>query len=95
MTVHHYKLPHILRGRDYLLEINPRYSYRTEEDTLNVIDARWIDTETGLFIDITTVRKDEARIASGTVGALMVKDKHHYVVHSHTLPCNFGPLKLF
>ncbi|KAI9853801.1 MAG: hypothetical protein M1830_006629 [Pleopsidium flavum] len=79
MTVHHYKLPHIPQGREYMLEINPSYVKRTQADEFNVIDARWIDTETGLFIDITTVRKNEARISNGTEGALIVKDKHHYL----------------
>ena len=80
MTVHHYKLPHISQERDYMLEINPLYVETTEADKLNVIDARWIDTETGLFIDITTLRRDEPRILNGVEGALMVKDRHHYLV---------------
>lgn len=80
MTVYHYKLPDIPEGRDYLLEINPRYVERTQADRLNVIDARWIDTETGLFIDITTIRRDDVRVFNGVEGALMVKDRHHYLV---------------
>jgi hypothetical protein len=42
-------------GKKYLLEINPHYTNLSTSDTHNVIDARWIDTSTGLFIDITTV----------------------------------------
>ena len=80
MTVHHHRLPHIPEGRDYMLEINPHYVERTEADRLNVIDARWIDTETGLFIDITTIRRDDTRVLNGVEGALMVKDRHHYLV---------------
>ncbi len=85
MTIHHYKLPHIPKGRDYMLEINPYYVNRTQADRFNVIDARWIDTDTGLFIDITTVRKNEAGISNGTDGALMVKDRHHYLVYTLTV----------
>lgn len=38
----------------YLLDVNPHYSgpYGNGE---NIIDARWIDTATGLFVDITGV----------------------------------------
>lgn len=80
MTVHHHRLPHIAEGRDYLLEINPFYVQTTERDRLNVIDARWIDTETGLFIDVTSVREDVVRRSVGIQGALMVKDRHRYLV---------------
>lgn len=43
------------QGKKYLLEINPYYTNTSTRDVLNVIDARWIDTSTGLFIDITTL----------------------------------------
>lgn len=66
-------------GRSYLLEINPHYVIRGVEDRLNVIDARWIDTETGLFIDISTVRVDHEERARGKEGALMCKDRHNYL----------------
>jgi hypothetical protein len=42
-------------GKKYLLEVNPRYTNASTKDRDNVIDARWIDTSTGLFIDITTL----------------------------------------
>ncbi|KAF2027748.1 hypothetical protein EK21DRAFT_102329 [Setomelanomma holmii] len=42
-------------GKKYLLEINPHHSDWSTKDVENVIDARWIDTATGLFIDITTI----------------------------------------
>ena len=42
-------------GKRYLLEVNPHYTDISTSDTHNVIDARWIDTSTGLFIDITTI----------------------------------------
>lgn len=42
-------------GKKYLLEINPHYKDSSTQDKHNVIDARWIDTTTGLFIDITTI----------------------------------------
>ena len=76
MTIHHYATPLMpAGGRNYMLEINPGYTNGSPQDRLNVIDARWIDTETGVFIDITTVRPKE-----GTDGILQVKDKHMYNV---------------
>jgi LicD family len=80
MTEYHFSLPGLSSGRNYLLEINPRYIIRGTEDKTNVIDARWIDTETGLFIDVSTVRKNWTAIDDGVEGALMCKDKHHYLV---------------
>lgn len=80
MTEYHFRLPGVENGRNYLLEVNPHYRIRSVEDTLNVIDARWIDTETGLFIDISTVRANYTARAEGVQGALMCKDKHKYLV---------------
>ncbi len=47
MSVFHYMTPRIPEGRDYMLEVNPNYKNREQTDKLNVIDARWIDTESG------------------------------------------------
>ncbi|EHY56269.1 mannosyltransferase [Exophiala dermatitidis] len=79
MTEYHFRLPGVKGGRTYLMEVNPHYTIRGVEDTLNVIDARWIDTDTGLFIDISTVRPNYTARAEGVEGALMCKDKHHYL----------------
>lgn len=71
MTMHTYK------GRHFMLEINPHYVNGSSGDWLNMIDGRYIDTETGLFIDMTTVRPKE-----GMPGKLTCKDKHEYEVSS-------------
>lgn len=90
MTEYHFPLvpgglPGVLSpGRNYLLEINPHYSIGGTEDKSNVIDARWIDTETGLFIDISTIRKNWTAIEADVEGALMCKDRHHYLVSFET-----------
>ncbi|TVY39045.1 Protein MNN4 [Lachnellula subtilissima] len=76
MTVFHYKTPRIPEGRDYMMEINPHYSNREQTDKLNVIDARWVDTTSGLFIDITTARYNFTH-PSGE-GMLSCKDGHEY-----------------
>ena len=85
MTMHHYRLPDIPEGRDYMLEVNPAYVNGSHKDRFNMIDARWIDTETGLFVDITTIRVNETARAMGIEGALMCKDNHHYLVRPKPL----------
>jgi phosphorylcholine metabolism protein LicD len=75
MTEHHFEIPDgEAEGRKYLLEINQHYAVKDTRDRLNVIDARWIDMSSGLFIDITAVRKDEMKES----GWLMCKDRHTY-----------------
>ena len=61
-----------------MLEINPTYN-AIEPDKLNMIDARWIDRDTGLFIDITSVRPNMTARSMGVRGALMCKDEHNYL----------------
>ncbi|KAJ5206850.1 LicD [Penicillium cf. griseofulvum] len=78
MTEHHFDLPNVDGGRTYMLDVNPNYVVKSERDTWNKIDARWIDMSSGLFIDITAVRKDEASRLNGRPEALMCKDKHSY-----------------
>lgn len=78
MSVFHYKTPRIPDGRDYLLEINPHYLNREQSDKKNVIDARWIDTTSGLFIDITTARYNLTHPAGA--GMISCKDGHEYRV---------------
>ena len=41
--------------RDYLLDVNPYWLERVHSDGENLIDARFIDTRNGLFIDITAL----------------------------------------
>ncbi|KAK0115610.1 hypothetical protein ONS96_014057 [Cadophora gregata f. sp. sojae] len=76
MSVFHYKTPRIPEGRDYMLEVNPHYVNREQSDNLNVIDARWVDTTSGLFIDITTARYNLTHPAGK--GMLSCKDGHEY-----------------
>ncbi|GAB1312937.1 mannosyltransferase [Madurella fahalii] len=40
-------------ARAYLLDVNPNYAEVGRRQGKNVIDARWIDLDTGMFVDIT------------------------------------------
>jgi hypothetical protein len=75
-------------GKKYLLEVNPRYTNTSTKDRDNVIDARWIDTSTGLFIDITTLHvqppdpslsnENDENDDDDDDRGLYTKDKHAY-----------------
>lgn len=70
MTIHSFHISDDEK-RDYMLEVNPKYKDPSYDDFLNVIDARWIDIETGLFIDITAVRPHQSK-----KGIMCSKDQH-------------------
>lgn len=74
MTVHKFRFPGQEDTQSYLLEVNPHYQ-ESELDRDNRIDARWIDMDVGLFIDITTLRRNTS---GADPEAMMVKDNHHY-----------------
>jgi len=78
MSVFHYQTPRVPKGRDYMLEVNPHYVIRDQSDTMNAIDARWIDMESGLFIDITTARYNYTHPMGE--GVLSCKGGHEYRV---------------
>lgn len=69
--------------RRFVLEINPNFKRRHQQDNFNRIDGRWIDIDSGLFIDLTAVREDyNAPVADGKPGALMCKDQHTFLVYT-------------
>jgi LicD family len=59
MADHHNRTTHEYTSEDkkfqriYLLDVNPWSRQRDPGDGANIIDARWIDTMNGLYIDIT------------------------------------------
>lgn len=61
-----------------MLEVNPHFENREQTDLLNKIDARWIDTTSGLFIDITAARYNLTHPAG--VGMMSCKDGHEFRV---------------
>ena len=77
MTVHKYRCE-LEQVCSYLLEINP-HCRNGSVDVDNTIDARWIDMDVGLFIDVTTLRRNLTARAEGNADAVMVKDEHHYL----------------
>ncbi|TDZ30479.1 Protein MNN4 [Colletotrichum spinosum] len=61
MTTWYYKYPSgVPAGRYFQLEVSPHYTSRTRDEN-NAVDARWIDMDSGLFIDIAGVSRVEAR----------------------------------
>ncbi|GAP83809.2 putative mannosylphosphate transferase [Rosellinia necatrix] len=61
--------------KTYLLDVNPHYDALTKANGANVIDARWIDTSNGMFIDITGLRERDADSAPGVWSC---KNNHRY-----------------
>lgn len=82
MTEYKYTLPTEKSPRIYLLDINPHYLISSSADVANKIDARWIDTTNGKYIDITAVRipNSEERLEPIDQSLLFCKDGHHYKV---------------
>ncbi|KAL9031629.1 MAG: hypothetical protein Q9196_000343 [Gyalolechia fulgens] len=62
--------------RTYLLDINPAALVEREwGNGLNIIDARWIDTGNGLYIDITGLSETHPDEQPGVVSC---KNNHRY-----------------
>lgn len=59
-------------SKTYLLDINPHYVEIDRGDGMNIIDARWIDTDNGMYVDITAVRERDMP------GQWSCKDEHRY-----------------
>ncbi|CAI7648094.1 unnamed protein product [Penicillium pancosmium] len=58
-TIVAYTVPESPIIREYLLDINPWSRQRERGKGHNIIDARWIDIHTGLYIDITGLSRLE------------------------------------
>lgn len=61
--------------RAYLLDVNPHARQRERGDGANIIDARWIDTHNGLYVDITGLSELEPDREPGVVSC---KNFHKY-----------------
>ncbi|OAR00025.1 hypothetical protein LLEC1_00476 [Akanthomyces lecanii] len=62
-------------NRTYLLDINPHYTDLASGGGENIIDGRWIDTDTGMFVDITVLRE---RPFQQVPGVWSCKNGHQY-----------------
>lgn len=69
------------KRRSYLLELSPHAKDPEHAKHLHVADARWIDTETGLSIDVYAVRyalghpKGEGMLSCNDGSELMVRSR--------------------
>lgn len=88
MTVYYYKYGSMEEGRYYQLEINPYFTYREQDDVLNRIDGRWIDMDTGLYIDITAARYNTNHPRGE--GILFDKHGHEFRVSGRISANNVG-----
>lgn len=61
--------------RTYLLDVNPHWAERSRGDGFNIIDARWIDVQSGLYIDITALSEIHSDVLRGM---LSCKNLHRY-----------------
>jgi len=80
MTTYDYVVEEDNVNRAYVLDINPHYTLPFMEDVANKIDARWIDTSNGKYIDITAVHASAERTKDGRLKqeSLFCKDGHKY-----------------
>lgn len=78
MSTFYYETAQYPEGNSYLLEVNPNYVDRDDSKGLNSVDARWIDTESGIFIDISAVRYSLAHPDGD--GMLSTKDGQEFMV---------------
>ncbi|KAI2625303.1 LicD family-domain-containing protein [Hypomontagnella submonticulosa] len=69
-------------NKTYLLDVNPHYADLGRGNGANVIDARWIDVSTGLFVDITGLFVDITGLAerepADRPGVWSCKNAHRY-----------------
>ncbi|KAK7977011.1 hypothetical protein PG996_003081 [Apiospora saccharicola] len=69
----------VTSSNQYLLDVNPYYAEPGRQDGRNVIDARWIDTSNGMFIDITALLEQRFADTLGAApGIWSCKNYHHY-----------------
>ncbi|OAA57513.1 mannosylphosphate transferase [Niveomyces insectorum RCEF 264] len=77
-TLHSYRYRNDTTGEDvvkeYMLDINP-YHGLPRGNGLNIIDARWIDTSNGMFVDITGLAERDPKRSPGVWSC---KNFHRY-----------------
>ena len=87
MTTFAVKRPGVRGRRSYLLELSPHALDRERRgESPATADARWIDTETGLALDVYAVRYNLTH--PGGEGMLSCKDGSEIMVRSQRLQCD-------
>ncbi|KAL2824889.1 LicD family-domain-containing protein [Aspergillus cavernicola] len=76
-TVVQYNTTHPDAQHSYLLDVNPWARQRDRGKGLNIIDARWIDMQTGLYIDITAL----SRLDKEKPNEWGCKNHHKYLIN--------------
>ncbi|KAL4809379.1 LicD family-domain-containing protein [Aspergillus unguis] len=76
-TVSQYNTTNPDAQHSYLLDVNPWARQRANGKGANIIDARWIDMDTGLYIDITGL----SRINKEKPNEWEDKHKHSYMLN--------------
>ncbi|KAK9449384.1 LicD family-domain-containing protein [Limtongia smithiae] len=61
----------------YLIDINPYFIYRSRGNGMNVIDGRFIDTDNGLYIDLTALAEADPIRHPNIVSC---KNNHKYLI---------------
>ncbi|PKS06895.1 hypothetical protein jhhlp_005490 [Lomentospora prolificans] len=65
----------VTQNKTYLLDINPHHIDIDRGDGQNIIDARWIDMDNGMFVDITGLME---RDPNNNPGQWSCKNHHKY-----------------
>lgn len=65
----------VMKNKTYVLDINPYHIEIGRGDGKNIIDARWIDVDNGMFVDITGLTERDPEKSPGIWGC---KNNHRY-----------------
>lgn len=81
MTMFFYQYSGVPEGRRFRLEVNPHYKDGAV-DAANAVDARWIDLQNGLYVDIAALRRVAADDDSTAPAMLRDKSGDEYAENS-------------
>ena len=68
------------RPRSYALDVNPDCLFRKAKNGLNRVDMRWVDVDTGVYMNISAARYSDDPEKKGM---LYTKDGHEYQVSNN------------
>lgn len=88
MSTFRFKGPDMPKRRKYMLQLSPYSKDRVQADPRHPADARWIDTESGLSLEVYAVRYNLSH--PGGEGMLSCKDGSDIMVWQ-CVPAQVGP----